>query len=67
MWRVKSCPKCKGDVYAEQDSSGWNEICLQCGHEQALQTVFVVNGSHKDVGNLPYLPELEKVTSPSRL
>jgi len=31
MWRFKSCPKCKGDIFIEKDRDGWYEHCLQCG------------------------------------
>lgn len=67
MWRLKGCPKCNGDLYLDKDTNGWEEKCLQCGYEQVRQAVLVANGSHEDVGNLPYLPELEEATSPSRL
>jgi hypothetical protein len=30
--RLKSCPRCKGDVLADRDFYGWYEQCLQCGH-----------------------------------
>ncbi|MBE0480808.1 MAG: hypothetical protein IBX68_07500 [Dehalococcoidia bacterium] len=31
MWRLKKCPKCRGDVYLDKDFFGWYEECLQCG------------------------------------
>jgi hypothetical protein len=30
--RLKSCPRCKGDVVLDNDHYGWYEQCLQCGH-----------------------------------
>jgi hypothetical protein len=30
--RLKSCPKCKGDVVIDNDHYGWYEQCIQCGH-----------------------------------
>jgi DNA-directed RNA polymerase subunit M/transcription elongation factor TFIIS len=31
MW-LKSCPRCRGDLYSEKDLYGINLKCLQCGH-----------------------------------
>ena len=37
MWRFKSCPKCRGDVYLERDFEGaWYEHCLQCGYRRYM-------------------------------
>lgn len=42
MWRFKSCPKCKGDIYLEKDIDGWYERCLQCGYNRDLKYVVEV-------------------------
>lgn len=34
--RMKSCPRCKGDVMIDSDYYGWYEQCLQCGHVSDL-------------------------------
>ena len=39
MWRFKSCPKCKGDVFLDKDIDGWYERCLQCGYNQDLKSI----------------------------
>lgn len=39
MWRLKGCPKCKGDLYFDRDRNGWFEECLQCGHVQYLEGI----------------------------
>ena len=31
MLYLKSCPKCRGDMYLEQDNYGRYRQCLQCG------------------------------------
>ncbi len=31
MLNLKSCPRCKGDVYVDSDWFGAFESCLQCG------------------------------------
>ena len=42
MWRFKSCPKCKGDVFVGKDVDGWYEQCLQCGYFQDLKSILQV-------------------------
>jgi predicted nucleic-acid-binding Zn-ribbon protein len=31
MW-LKACPRCRGDLYPEEDLSGAYLQCLQCGY-----------------------------------
>jgi DNA-directed RNA polymerase subunit M/transcription elongation factor TFIIS len=31
LW-LKSCPKCKGDLYSDRDIMGYYRQCLQCGY-----------------------------------
>jgi len=31
MMRFKSCPRCHGDMYLENDLYSWDEVCLNCG------------------------------------
>ena len=42
MWRLKSCPRCKGDIFLDKDIDGWYERCLQCGYNQDLETIVEV-------------------------
>ena len=42
MWKLKACPRCGGDVFIDQDLSGWYEHCLQCGYRSDLQTIVEV-------------------------
>ena len=42
MWRLKSCPKCNGDIFVDKDIDGWYERCLQCGYNQDLETIVEV-------------------------
>lgn len=39
MLRMKSCPKCKGDVVVDRDQYGWYEQCIQCGFMADLKMV----------------------------
>lgn len=32
MFWLKSCPRCRGDLYEGQDMYGRYMACLQCGH-----------------------------------
>ena len=38
MWKLRSCPKCRGDLFIDSDSHGFFEQCLQCGYIQDLKT-----------------------------
>ena len=46
MWRLKGCPKCRGDLYVDKDHDGWFEECLQCGYEAYLQPVVEAREMH---------------------
>ena len=35
VW-LKGCPKCKGDLFLEQDNYGKFQTCLQCGYAKEL-------------------------------
>ena len=39
MWRLKSCPRCNGDVGVERDHWGFYEQCIQCGYLHDLQNI----------------------------
>jgi hypothetical protein len=36
VWKLKSCPKCGGDLHIDRDLENWFACCLQCGHERLL-------------------------------
>ena len=38
-WKFKSCPRCGGDVFIDQDLNGWYEQCLQCSHKHELKNL----------------------------
>jgi hypothetical protein len=33
---IKSCPKCRGDVYPEESKNVVELVCLQCGRREYL-------------------------------
>jgi ribosomal protein S27AE len=37
MWKLKSCPRCGGDIFIDQDLDGWFEHCLQCSYRRDLK------------------------------
>jgi len=39
MWRLKSCPKCQGDLFIDWDANGWYAQCLQCGYLSDLDSM----------------------------
>jgi hypothetical protein len=36
MWSFKGCPKCRGDIFIDEDIDRSYEKCLQCGFEREL-------------------------------
>ncbi len=40
IWRLKSCPRCRGDIFIELDAEKrWYEQCLQCGYSNELKDI----------------------------
>jgi DNA-directed RNA polymerase subunit M/transcription elongation factor TFIIS len=37
MWIVKSCPRCRGNLFLDEDVGASFEKCLQCGYEKEVQ------------------------------
>jgi ribosomal protein S27AE len=35
-WKLKSCPRCGGDIYLEEDNDDCYARCLQCGYAKLL-------------------------------
>lgn len=42
MLKLKSCPKCKGDLLIDKDMYGWYEQCIQCGYQHSLEPLVKV-------------------------
>ena len=38
-WRLKSCPRCGGDLLVDKDLDNWYEQCLQCAWRKELAPV----------------------------
>jgi ssDNA-binding Zn-finger/Zn-ribbon topoisomerase 1 len=37
MLRLKSCPRCTGDILIDRDHFGWFEQCIQCGYQHDIK------------------------------
>lgn len=37
LWKLKSCPRCLGDLFISNDMDGWYEQCLQCSYRRELE------------------------------
>ncbi len=48
-WKLKSCPRCGGDVYLDRDLNNWYEQCLQCSFRQELKKI----SQYKKLNKLP--------------
>ncbi len=50
MWNFKSCPRCHGDVFVDEDLDRSYVKCLQCGFEREMTKVSAVKHSdwHKE-------------------
>ena len=44
VFRCKSCPKCKGDVWLDQDDYGWYEQCTMCDYLCSLDGIRYIDG-----------------------
>ena len=41
IWRLKSCPKCGGDMFLNRDLDNiWYELCLQCSYSYEVNNSF---------------------------
>jgi hypothetical protein len=38
-WKLKGCPRCKGDLLVERAGDKWDEYCLQCGYRRDLKAI----------------------------
>ncbi|MFC2020621.1 hypothetical protein ACFLU1_02340 [Chloroflexota bacterium] len=38
-WKVRSCPRCGGDMFLDRDLDFWYEQCLQCSYRVELRNL----------------------------
>ena len=41
MWKLKSCPRCGGDMFIERENKNWYQHCLQCSYRSELKNLEV--------------------------
>ena len=63
MWSLKSCPKCGGDVFIDDDMNGWYEQCLQCGYLHDLRTIVEVKEQPRERKREPVLAGRKRRTA----
>ncbi len=49
-WKLKSCPRCKGDIFIYRETDGWQENCLLCDYLRDLSSAASVHQNGVDVG-----------------
>jgi len=59
MWKLKSCPRCRGDIFIDKELDGWHEQCLQCGYVRNIPNTVNVHQHSGDKGR----KELSKLSS----
>lgn len=43
VWKLKSCPRCNGDLFIQRETDGWYEGCLLCGYERDVSNLVTIN------------------------
>jgi hypothetical protein len=43
VWKLKSCPRCNGDLFVQREVEEWFECCLLCGYERNVSNLVTVN------------------------
>jgi hypothetical protein len=39
MWKLKTCPRCQGDLFVDKSLDGWYQQCLQCGYRREMRPI----------------------------
>ncbi len=48
LWKLKTCPRCHGDLFIDKDPDGWFEQCLQCGYRRGMKPLAVEKPIEED-------------------
>jgi len=43
VWKLKSCPRCSGDLYIQRETDGWYEECLLCGYQHDVSALVAMS------------------------
>ncbi len=49
-WKLKTCPRCQGDLFVDKDLDGWFEQCLQCSYRKELRPIAVQKSAEQKSG-----------------
>lgn len=53
MWRLKTCPRCGGDMFITRELDDcWYEHCLQCGCQHELRDIRMFDGQSEQAEEL---------------
>jgi transcription elongation factor Elf1 len=55
MQKLKSCPRCNGELQVKREASGWYEECGMCGQRRDVSELVVIN----NVGQIKVLDKKE--------
>jgi len=44
VWKLKSCPRCSGDLFIQRETDGWYEECLLCGYQRDVSDIVTISG-----------------------
>ena len=55
MWKVKSCPRCGGDLFIDRDLDSWYAQCLMCAYRNELREISGLKKSHAKTDSKPAL------------
>ena len=59
MWKVKSCPRCGGDLFIDRDLDSWYEQCLLCSYRNELKDI---SGLKKSPAKTDTKPDMDPRT-----
>lgn len=46
VWKLKSCPRCGGDLFIQRETDGWYEECLLCGYQRDVSDLVTTVAGH---------------------
>ena len=47
VWKLKSCPRCNGDLFIQRETDGWYEECLLCGYQHDVSDIVAANSANR--------------------
>jgi len=53
--KLKSCPRCNGELQIKRESNGWYEECGTCGQRRDVSELVVINNP----GQIKILDQIE--------